>query len=298
VKRWIGLTAVLLLAYVASGLSFVQPDEQAIVLRFGRALDRPWDPGAHLGLPWGLDRVCRVKTREMKRVTVGPLNLAGDAVGARPAQFLTGDRNLVNIRATVQYTIKDPARYLFCTGDVDALVARSGEAALSEVLAEKPVDQALTLGRGELAVLVADHLQIASDRAGLGITIRSVDIGAAEPPAEVAEAFDDVISALRYREQQVNLAHSYANRVVAEAGADAQRVRDQAQRYREQLVQQATGDASRFEKLLPEYARSPDLTARRLFLEAMGDVLPRLRSKLLVAADSDLDLSILRGESP
>jgi membrane protease subunit HflK len=298
VKRVVVLSIVGLLAYLGTGLYFVQPDEQVVVRRFGRMLPVPREPGPHFGLPWGLDRIDRVKSREVKLVTIGPLNLGGEAVGASASQFLTGDRNLINVRATIHYTIARPlGKYLFNTTSVDSLVAGAGEAAMSRVLAGQPVDQALTLGKQELGILVRQRLQQSADQYDLGVTIRSVDVGRVEPPAEVAEAFDNVISALRQREQQINEAQSYSNRTLAQAQADAQRISDEARGARERRIREAEGESDRFDKLLAEYVRSPDLTARRLYLEAMAETLPRFRSKLIIDSASEIDLSIIRGEN-
>lgn len=131
-----------LLGYAATGVHFVQPDEQALVRRFGRVQDPPWEPGPHFGLPWGWDRVDRIKPREVKRVTIGPLNLGGDAVGSGAYHLLTGDRNLITIRVSVQYSICDPQHYLFQTASVDSLVAKAGEAAMAEAVSRQPVDRA------------------------------------------------------------------------------------------------------------------------------------------------------------
>ena len=295
-KRVFALLFVALAAYLATGVYFVQPDEQAIVRRFGAVLGSAREPGAHFGLPWSWDRIDRIKPREIKRVTLGPAVVARDAVGATAAQFLTGDRNLVNFRATLQYTIKDPRQYLFHTAEVDRLVALGGEAALCELLAGRPVDWALTQGKQELAVRVAEETQAVADRYELGITIRSVDLGAVEPPPEVADAFDKVVSAQREREQAINQAHSYANRTTAQANGAAQQSLDEAHAYQNRRVRQAQGDAQRFESLLAEYQRSPSLTASRLYLDTMAGVLPKFRAKLIVDSGSPVDVSILREE--
>lgn len=295
-KRFAMLAAVGLVAYLATGLSFVQPDEQLVVRRFGAVLGAPREPGARFGLPWGLDRIDRLKPREVKRVTIGPAEAADKAVGARPAQFLTGDRNLVNVRATVQYTVNDPRRYLFQTSAVDRLVATSGEAALSETLAAEPVDRVLTQGKQELGVRLAERLQTLVDRYALGVTVRSVDIGSIEPPAEVADAFDKVVSAQRQREQAVNQARSFANKTLAETQGAGRRIVDRGSAERDRSIRRAQGEAAWFESLLAEYRQSPGLTASRLYLEAMAETLPKLRSKLIVDSAGDLDLSILREE--
>jgi membrane protease subunit HflK len=294
-RRFCLLLACACLAYGATGLYFVQPDEQAVVRRCGRALPTPREPGPHFGLPWGWDRIDRYKPREVKFVMLGPVSLGGAAVGANPAQFLTGDRNLINVRATVQYSIQDPLRYLYQAARTDLVVARLGEAALTEALSREPVDRALTLGKDDLGVLVRGRLQHRVDSTGLGITVRSVDIGSVQPPAEVAEAFDGVVSALRERDQQIYQSQSYANRTLAESQAAAQRVRDVAHGQRDRTLRQAEGEVSRFEKLLAEYERAPALTARRLYLELLSETLAQFRAKLIVDDGSDLDLSIWDG---
>ncbi len=297
-KHTSAILTACLLAYFSTGLYFVQPDEQVVVRRFGRMVPTIREPGPHFGLPWGLDRIDRVKPRQVKRVTIGPLGLGASAVGSHPAQFLTGDRNLVNVKATVHYTIHDPAQYLFHSSQSGPMVAIAAEATLTQVLSGQPVDDALTFGKQRLGITARERLQKLIDPYRLGITIVSMDIGTVEPPAEVAEAFADVISALRERQQQENHAHSYANRTLAQAGADAQRIRDNARAYRTRTIWEAEGNSQRFELLLAEYARAPDLTARRLYLETMAETLPKLRSKLIIDPESQLDVSILREEQP
>ena len=296
-KRLFFLILICLAAYGATGLYFVQPDEQVIVRRFGRIHAMPREPGPHFGLPWGLDRIDRVKPREVKQVTIGPLNLGGEAIGSSLSQFLTGDCNLVLVRATVQYTIADPALYLYHAVDVDRLVADAGEAATSIALAGQPVDHILTQGKRQLGIQTAQRLQAFADAYRLGVVIRSVDIGRVEPPPEVAEAFDNVISALRERDRQINVSRGYADRTLAQARAEAQRLRDQAQGQSDRRTREAQGEAERFEKLLVQYQQSPDLTAERLYLQAMADTLPRLRNKLIVDEQTELDVTILREEN-
>ena len=295
-KRRLWLIILAAAAYAGSGLYFVQPDEQVVVRRFGAVLGLPRPPGPHFGLPRGIDRVDRVKPGEIKRVAIGPPRVAEDPVGTSPLQYLTGDRNLVNVRAAVHYTIKDPARCLFQTANVDALVATAGQAALSEILAGQSVDWALTSGKREMGVLLQDKLQKAADRYRLGVTIRSVDFGTVEPPAEVAEAFAKVISALREREQAIHQAQSFANKTLAQAQADAQQRIDQGRGERDRAFREAQGEAERFESLLAEYQKAPSLTATRLYLETMAQTLPKFRSKTIVDSGCEVDLSILREE--
>jgi membrane protease subunit HflK len=167
---------------------------------------------------------------------------------------------------------------------------------MSTVLAGQAVDRAMTLEKRELGVQIGQRLQALADQYGLGVMIRSVDVGSVAPPPEVAEAFDNVISALRERDRQVNLARGYADRMFAQAQGDAQRLRDEGRAVCDRRVREAQGEADRFEKLLAEYQRSPALTARRLYLETMAETLPKFRAKLIVDSETELDLSIIREE--
>ncbi|HVX13636.1 MAG TPA: FtsH protease activity modulator HflK [Pirellulales bacterium] len=293
-RRAAVLGGIALLAWLATGVYVVQPDEQALVRRFGRAGEPPGEPGAHFGLPWGLDFVHRLKPREVKRVAIG--GAADMATGVSPTRplFLTGDRNLVTVSATVHYTIGDPRGYLFRTAKVDRLVATAATAAVTQILSSEPVDRVLTLGKHDLGVRLAQSLQTTIDPYEVGVVIRSVDIAAIEPPAEVADAFDQVVGALRERERTIHQAESFANRTAAEAQGGAERVVDQGRADRDRTLRRAQGEAERFNSLLAEYRRSPKLTAGRLYLEAMAQTLPKLKAKLIVDSSTEVDLSIMR----
>ncbi len=285
-------------AYALTGVYLVPPDEQAVVRRFGSAQTQLHEPGAHWGLPWPLDRVDHIKPRETRQITLGEPDTANGVMTAGATQLLTGDRNLVNVKATIQYSIAEPASFLFRTASVEPTVRIAAEAILSEALESQPVDRVLTLGKRELAIEAARRLQATVDRYGLGITIRSLDLASIEPPPEVAEAFERVTSALRQREQAINEAHSYAARTNAETQGAAQGELDQAKACRDRISGQAQGEAERFGSLLTEYRRQPSLTSTRLYLETLAEVLPRLKSKLFLDDSAEVDLSILREEAP
>lgn len=287
------VVALAVLAYVLSGLYIIRPDEQGVVRRFGAIAGPPREPGAHFGLPWGLDQVTRVKRREVKQVTIGVPRVTDGTLGTGTVEYLTGDRNLVNVQATVQYTVSDPARYLFQAVSVDALVARAAEGTLAAELAVASVDWILTRGKDDLRTRVAGRLRQLAQAYGVGILIERVNISAVEPPPEVAEAFAAVVSAMREREQKVNEAKRYANKITAEAQGEARREIDQAEARRDQLINKTRGDTDRFASLLEKYRRAPKLTATRMYLETMREILPRFRSKLIVDPESKLDLSII-----
>lgn len=291
-KRVLAALTLGTLAWLATGIYFVQPDEIALVRRCGRLIEQPREPGPHLGFPWGIDQVQRIKPREVKRVSIGAITVGGESSGSVSLQYLTGDRNLVNVTATVHYTITSPPDYIRQQSMVDTLVATASEASLAQVLSVQPIDGVLTGGKSEAAASVREALQQALDSYQLGVSVRSVDLVGMQPPPEVADAFADVIAAQREREQSIHQARGYANQTLSQGRADAQRLEDEARAERERKVRDASGQAERFGQLFDEYQRAPALTARRIYLESMSEILARLRSKLIVDSGQPIDISV------
>jgi len=300
------LLAVLLIgaamAYLATGVHVVQTDEQALVRRFGRARQRSLAPGLYLGLPYGLDRVTRVKVRQTQRVGIG-IGLADRALGrsGRPRQreYLTGDTNLILVSAVVQYRVS-PDRlgdYCFRVADVAALVRNVAAAELTRRLATGKVDDVLTTERRALQAEVRQATQAALDRYRAGVQVLSVllpDKGVA-PPEEVADAFRDVDMARANKRQAIRQAEGYANRLAPETRGEAHRIRAEAAGDAEQAVARATGEAERFRKEAAELTAHRRLTLHRLVLETMEEVLPRLRLIVLDPNAAAVDLGLIEG---
>ncbi len=201
-RRWLGLMLVLgIIGYTATGLAVIQQDELGVVRRFGAVRAEPWQPGLHWGLPWGLDRLDRVKIGQTRTLTVGapapdaaPLSRTADP---STDDRLTGDLNLVSAQATLQYRVSDPVAFLFASGSVETALSATVEAALTRVLASRGVDDALTTGRAEIADRMASTIQEQADRQNLGISVRAVRLGRVAPPTPVAPAFADAARAQR-----------------------------------------------------------------------------------------------------
>jgi membrane protease subunit HflK len=282
--------------YVLSGIYFVQPDEQAVVQRFGRVLPERVQPGVHYRFPFPIDRVNKLKVRQVRQVTVGA-EVADRTLGQAPtrrAEFLTGDQNLVNVVMTVQYTIADPVAYLFHAKDVESLIAKAAEAGLAHAVAERAVDSLLTTGKVEAQNAVRQTAQNFLDRQyNVGITISAVTIGQPTPPAEVADAFRDVASARADRDRIINEAQAYANDIIPRARGEAKKMSNDAEAYRTKKINEAKGDAARFTKLAAEYAKAKQVTSDRLYIEAMEEILPKVR-KLVVDPKSGIDLGVIK----
>jgi membrane protease subunit HflK len=287
------------LIYAATGIYTVGTDQRALVRRFGRVVTEQSEPGLHIGLPWGLDRVDLVKPSETKTVTVGAAGSADRTLGAAPAetlaQFLTGDQNLVNVQATVQYTTDDPTRYLFSAVDPDRIVARAAEAAVTESLADQPIDTVITSGKDVLAIVIQNKLDERLRGYELGVEVRSVSLNVSSPP-QVADAFTKAASA---RSELVRLkreAELYFNEKLAQARSESQEATDKARAAHDRSIDLARSDADRFQRLLYEYRKAPAVTGTRMYLETMTEIIPKFRSKVLIDSGKGVDITIMRSE--
>ncbi len=297
-RRALTITALLgLIAYGASGLAVIQQDEVGIVRRLGAVLRDPWEPGLHWGLPWGFDRIDRVKTGQTRTLAIGGRDpgAAPLAQAPNPAadDFLTGDLNLVSAQAVIQYRVSDPVKYLFTATAVDEALTIAAESSLARALAGRPIADVLTTGRAEVADAVVRAVQERADRQGLGVSIRAVRLGRIAPPVAVAPAFADAARARSDLRQAVTKAEEYAERAEADAVGQAREIADRAAGQFDRSVQVAKGEADRFTKVLAESRKAPVASRRRLYLETVSVLLPRFTRKVVVAPGETLDLSLI-----
>jgi len=267
-----GLIAIaLVMAWLLSGIYFVQPAEQGVVTTFG-AYSRSTGPGAHWRfVPF--ERVQKVQVASLQRVDIGG---SGDAEAPAESLMLTGDENIVDLTFTVQYRINDAAKFLFRVADPgDTTVKSVAESAIREVVGKTNLDDIITNGRGKLQDDTAVLMQRVLDSYGAGVTVVEVQVRSANPPKDVVPDFQAVASANQYADSAVNEANAYKNRVVNEAKGNAAQIVQQAQAYRERVVHTADGDASRFNQIYEQYRRAPAVTRERLYLETMERVLSK-----------------------
>jgi modulator of FtsH protease HflK len=298
---WIGAFVLSVTCCLATGVTILQPDEVGIVRRFGAAQREPWEPGLHWGLPWGIDRVDRIKLNLMRTLAVSatgaadaPLLRAPDAASD---EFLTGDLNLVTALALVQYRVRDPAAYLFRTPDLEATLSAISEWSLTRALANRSVDELLTTGRAEVAGGLTRGIQALADEAGLGITIVAIQLGRVVPPSAVAPAFADAARARSDRRQAITRAQEYRDRTQSEGRGQAREITDAAAGRFDRLVEPARGEAARFTRVLAEAKSAPGPFRQRLFLETLAELLPRFRRTVVVPPGQDLDISLFGDES-
>jgi len=289
----------ILALWLLGGTYVVPTEEQAVLTTFGAVANDRVTPGVGWHWPWPVGRVHKLRVRELKRAFIG--GEVADEANALPAdpvlsQFLTGDQNILNLRAVVQYSIAEPASFLFRSDDPDTAVASAVEAALERQVSSRGVDEVLTTEKIAIQEAVRREAQEVVDRYELGVLLSTVNIRSVAPPPEAADAFRDVAAARADAARIVNEAEGYANDILPRARGEAQQMLLASQGYRERKIQEAEGDAARFEKLAAEYGRNPDVTRSRLFLEAMEEVLPRLR-KTIVDESGNLDLTLIHRDS-
>lgn len=297
VRRPVGLRAggALFALWVASGVYLVGPDQQAVETLAGRVVAPLVMPGLHYALPWPIQSVAKLKVRQLQRLVVGG-ELTDSVLGrTEPArsQFLTADQNLIHLRAVVQFSVGAPADYLFRAENPVRVVAATVEAELSHRVARRTVDAVLTTERIAIQSEVRTAAQKLLDDYRAGVLLSTVNIESAAPPAETAAAFRDVASARADTSRIVSQAQGYANDLIPRARGQARQLLEEAAGYRQRKIDEAAGDTARFNQVAAEYDRAAQVTRRRLYLEAMEEILPRIR-KLIVDAAGNLDLTVVR----
>ena len=249
---------ILVLLWAGLGIYQVEQAERAVILRLG-VFDEIKGPGLHWNPPiidkWTIVDVVRVKQH------------------GHTALMLTKDENIVDVTVSVQYQIEDPKKYVLEISDADASLAQATESALRHVVGSAIMDDALTTGRELIAQEVRARLQNYLNKYQTGLQVLIVNIEDSSPPNQVQAAFDDVIKAREDEVRARNEAETYANGLVPEARGEAQRMLQDAQAYREQVIAEAEGDAARFNLLLTEYKKAPDVTRNRLYLNAIQSVM-------------------------
>ena len=265
------VAGVAVAAWALSGLYMVQPDEEAVVTLFG-GYARSEGPGLRYHLPNPIEHVEKVSVTSLNRLDIGGVQ---NADIPQESLMLTGDENIVDLNFSVQWRVANAADYLFKVSDPEATVKMVAESAMREVVGKRALQSILTTGRGQVQAEAADLMQRILDSYGAGVTVVEVQIRTANPPTEVIAAFREVANAGQDAEAAVNEANTYRNRVINEAKGDAARITQAAQAYREQVVREASGEAQRFASIETEYKKAPAITRQRLYIETMERILRR-----------------------
>ncbi len=262
-----GLVAVV---WLASGFYIVDASQRGVVLQFGK-LTETTEPGLRWRLPYPIQSHELVNLTGVRTVEIGYRGTERNKV-LKEALMLTDDENIVNIQFAVQYILKDPVEYLFNNRHPDEAVVGAAETAVREIVGKSKMDFVLYEGREQIASDAAQLMQAIMDRYQGGILISKVTMQNAQPPEQVQSAFDDAVKAGQDRERQKNEGQAYANDVIPRARGTAARLMEEAEGYKQRVISSAEGDASRFRQVYTEYAKAPEVTRQRMYLETMQQI--------------------------
>ena len=277
---------LLLVIWAFSGLYRVLPDEQGVVLRFGKFVSTT-QPGLNYHIPYPVESVLTPKVTKVNRIDVG-FRSASDSgrtsgIGDVPEEslMLTGDENIVNIDFSVFWVIKDAGKVLFKIQSPVETVKAAAETAMREVIAKSQLQPILTEGRSSIEIETQEIIQGILDEYESGIQVTQVQTQKADPPDQVIDAFRDVQAARADMERSKNEAEGYANDVIPRARGDAAKILQEAEAYKQQVVAAAEGEASRFIAIYNEYAKAKKVTQERMYLETMEKVLADINKVII-----------------
>lgn len=270
---------LLLVAWAGSGFYIVDEGHRGVVLRFGKHVETT-QPGLRWHVPSPIESVEDVNIAQVRTVEIGYRNNVRSKV-LKESLILTDDENIVDIQFAVQYILNNPEDFLFTNREPEDSVLQVAETAIREVIGTSKMDFVLYEGREEVAARTTVLMQKILDRYQIGISINRVTMQNAQPPEQVQAAFDDAVKANQDRERQRNEGQAYANDVIPRARGAAARLLEEAEGYKQRVITASEGDASRFEQVLVEYAKAPEVTRERMYIDTVQHVLSST-SKILI----------------
>ncbi|MCC7260243.1 MAG: FtsH protease activity modulator HflK [Alphaproteobacteria bacterium] len=278
-KGFFLLFLVLLLLWASSGIYRVEPDEQGVVLRFGQ-YHNTTGPGLRYHLPVPIEEVLKPRVTSINREEIGYRSPPMAGMSERlersipeESLMLTGDENIIDINFEVQWKIKDAKNFLFNVRNPSIAVRNAAESAMREVIGHSDISKALAEGRLEIELAARKLLQETLDAYGAGIEIVLLQMLKSDPPSDVIDAFRDVQTAKADQERLINEAQSYRNDILPKARGQAEQVLQDADAYKQQVVAHAQGEAARFMSVYEEYKKAKDVTRKRMYIDTMENIL-------------------------
>jgi membrane protease subunit HflK len=287
VVKLVVATIVLLILLVGS-IYTISPEEVGVIQRFGKYV-RTTDPGLHFKLPLGMETLTKVPVQRQLKMEFG-FRTVKPGINTEyrvtpqtleEAIMLTGDLNVLVVEWIVQYKIKDPYKYLFKMRSANDTFRDMNEAVVRKVVGDNSVDEVLTTGRARIANEAKERLQHLCDTYEIGIDVNQLIFQDINPPDPVKPSFNEVNESLQEKERKINEAWSEYNQEIPKATGEAEQTIRGAEGYAMERVNNALGDASRFSAVYREYAKAPQVTRRRLYLETIAEILPRLTKKII-----------------
>jgi membrane protease subunit HflK len=274
---------IVFLIWLLTGFISLIRAQGELFLRFGEHIDVT-QPGPRWHLPYPIETVEIVNQEQVRTIEVGyrsSNDLAANSQDLRESLMLTGDENIVDLQFAVQYNLKSVEDFIFNNRSAETSVRAGAETAIREVVGKSKMDFVLYEGREEVAIRTKELMQQILDRYSTGINITSVTMQNAQPPEQVQAAFDDAVKAKQDLERQKNEGQAYANDVVPKAKGTAARLIAEAGAYKVSIENEALGNSSRFEQIMKEYERAPEVTKNRLFLEAQEEILSNVTKVII-----------------
>ena len=265
------LVALGFLVWIASGFYIVDTGQRGVVLRFGKYAETT-EPGPRWHLPWPVEMREVVNVDQVRTVEIGYRNNVKNKI-LKESLMLTDDENIIDLQFAVQYILKDPEEFLFVNRAPDDAVLQVAETAMREIVGKNKMDYVLYEGRAEIATRAKVLMQEILDRYKTGISVSQVTLQNIQPPEQVQAAFDDAVKAGQDRERLKNEAEAYANDVIPRARGLASRLKEEADGYKAAVIANAEGEASRFAQIATEYAKAPQVTRQRMYLDTMQTVM-------------------------
>ena len=286
----IPIIAVVLILWLLTGVYSTGPDEVGVVRTFGK-VTRVTQPGLHYHLPFPMEEVDTPKVTEVKRTEIGFRHIGKQQFRKIESEslMLTGDENIVDAEMIVQYKIKDAEKYLFNFIGPELTMREASESALRTVIGQHSIDEALTTGKFQIQEETKELIQQIIDKYETGILVVAVQLQSVSPPREVAASFKDVASAKEDKNRKINQAEGYRNDIIPKARGEAQAMLRESEGFKEARVKRAEGDVAKFRAMLVEYRKAKDVTRKRLYLEAMEEILPSVK-KYIVPSGKDGNL--------
>ena len=286
----IPLIGIVIGIWLLTGIYSVGPDEVGVVRTFGK-VTRVAPSGLRYHLPYPIEQVNTPKVTEVKRTEIGFRHIGNQQFRKveHESLMLTGDENIVDAELIVQYKIKDAVKYLFNFVEPEITMREASEAALRTIIGQHSIDEALTTGKFQIQEETKELLQSIVDKYETGILIVAVQLQSVSPPKQVEFAFKDVASAKEDKNRKINEAQGYRNDVIPKARGEAQAMLREAEAFKEARIKRAEGDVAKFRAMLVEYRKARDVTKKRLYLEAMEEILPGVK-KYIVPSEKDGNL--------
>lgn len=294
------IIGVAVLASLATSFYTVEADEIAVVLMFGKSV-RQTEPGLHFKLPYGIEKAISIPVRKVFKEEFGFRTLkAGVRTQydtrdySEESLLLTGDLSIADVEWVVQYKIKDPQKFLFSVRNPQRTLRDLSESVMSWVIGDHTVTEVLTIGRIEIAGKVEQHLQTLLDLYETGLDVTTVTLQDVNPPEKVKSAFNAVNEAKQEKERLINEAWRDYNQSVPKSKGLAQQQISEAEGYALKRVNQAQGDADKFNAIRAEYQKAKEVTRQRLYLEAMQEVLPKVKEIYIIDDKANTPIPILQ----